>query len=372
MKRLLCGSVVLAASMGLVSCNGDPTSEFRDGPSQIFAEPSTVFIDQGDVQEVIVRVVDEAGDPLAAEWEVTNPGSGISVERNPNFQPTTAGAPLESEAQFIVTAGASPGATSFTVSVGDISTDIAVNIMPASLGSATFSNATPALNEPVTLTAEGFTFLPDAVVTVGTGPAGIVGNDGTSITFVPQPGSTGPALIDNVAVNFLPDIPLSLTTDAEITVPAGPVGGTEDPATAPVIPNPPPGGQSFFFDNPDFAATPDHWYQLTVTEAGLYTISVDWDIGSDIDLIICEGQPAADFSNCPLFSFASHPEVVEAELAPGTYLILVEDFTGIDPGIPDAVGSTVEIHVTHAPLGGDLKRAPTTTDVRKLQRSLKK
>ena len=373
MKRLLGGSVVLAASLGLVSCNGDPTSDFRNGPSQIIAEPSEVFLDQGDSEPVNVRVIDEAGDPLAATWEA-EPGTGVSVERNPDFLPTTAGAPLESEVQFIVTAGSAPVATSITVTAGELSLEIPVNVMPTELAAATFSNATPAVNEPVTLTVEGFTFLPDAAVLIGGDSAVITSNIGESLTFVPIPGSTGVATIENISVNFLPGVPLTLPTTAELTAgPASAVAGTEDPATAPSLLTPAAGEASAFFDKPDFAATPDHWYQLTVTEAGTYAISVDWDIGSDIDLIVCEGQPAPDFSNCPLFSFTGHPELVEADLAPGTYLILVEDFTGIDPGIPDAVGATVEIVVQHAAATEGITRtSATTTDVRKLQRLLRK
>jgi hypothetical protein len=330
MKRLLCGSVVLAASLGLVSCNGDPTSDFRDGPTLIVADPSTMFVDQGDAEEVVVKVTNDAGDPLATEWEVTETGSGISVERNPDFLPTTVGAPLESEVQFIVTAGDAPTPSSFTISAGELSLEVPVNVLPTSVPSATFSNAAPAINELVTLTAEGYTFLPDAAVVIGGDSAAVIANDGNSITFVPVPGSSGPA-------------------------------------TAPTLPTPALGEHTVFFDTPDFVTTIDHWYQLTVTEAGLYTITVDWDIGSDIDVIFCEGQPAPDFSNCPLASFVNHPEEIEAELVPGTYLILVEDF-GVN-----AAGATVEITVQHDPIPADIvRKGATTTDVRKLQRSLKK
>jgi hypothetical protein len=367
MKRLLCGSVVLAASLGLVSCNGDPTSDFRDGPTLIVADPSTMFVDQGDAEEVVVKVTNDAGDPLATEWEVTETGSGISVERNPDFLPTTVGAPLESEVQFIVTAGDAPTPSSFTISAGELSLEVPVNVLPTSVPSATFSNAAPAINELVTLTAEGYTFLPDAAVVIGGDSAAIIANDGNSITFVPVPGSSGPATLGNVAINFLPTTPLSVPTTAEIAVGTGPVAGSEDPATAPTLPTPALGEHTVFFDTPDFVTTIDHWYQLTVTEAGLYTITVDWDIGSDIDVIFCEGQPAPDFSNCPLASFVNHPEEIEAELVPGTYLILVEDF-GVN-----AAGATVEITVQHDPIPADIvRKGATTTDVRKLQRSLKK
>ena len=360
MKRLLCGSVVLAASLGLVSCNGDPTSEFRDGPTRIVADPSVVFVDQGEAEEVVFRLTNDAGDPLAGEWEVTETGSGISVERNPNYLPTTTGAPLESEVQFIITAGDAPQGTSFIVSAGELEDTIAVNILPTSLETGTFSNATPALNEPVTLTAEGYTFMPDAVVTVGADPAGIISNDGTSITFVPTPGSTGPALVDNVSINFLPDVPLSLTTSAELTVPAGPVGGTTDPSTAPTVATPAAGAHTIFYDTPDFAASLDHWYKLTITEAGTYTISMDWDIGDDIDMFVCPA-PGAIVAECNFAgATADHPELQDYELTPGDWYIIADDF-GQAAGGTAAIGALLTIEVSHATPTGELKKNPSTS-----------
>jgi hypothetical protein len=344
-----------------VSCNGDPTSDFRGGPSQILADPSTVFLDQGNVEEVVVTLVDNQGDPLPGTWEIAEPGSGISVERNPDFLGTTVGAPLESQAQFIVTAGDAPVGTSFTLASGELSLEIPVNVLPPSIATAAFSNATPALNEPVTLTAEGYTFLPDAFVVTGD-TAALLSNDGSAITFIPTPGFTGPALVANITLPFLPTTPLTLPTEAEITVPAvSQVPGTEDPATAPALTAPPVGGQSSFFDLPDFAATADHWYELTVTEAGVYTVTMDWDIGDDIDMILCN----ADLSICDgQAATGDHPEVGEYDLAPGTYLILANDF-GQDPicvaaGCVPAIGAQLEIFVQNAGTSGGL-RSPSST-----------
>ena len=361
MKRLLCGSVVLAASLVLVSCNGDPTSDFRDGPSQILADPSVVFVEQGDVEEVVFQVIDQAGDPLAATWEVSATGSGISVAQNPNHLPTTVGAPLESEVQFIVTAGGTPIASSFTVTSGELSVEVPVNVLPTEIASAAFSNATPALNEPVTITAEGYTFMPDAAVVVGGDSAAILSNDGTSITFVPTPGSTGPATVEKIAINFLPDVPLTLLTTAELTVPAGPVGGTTAPATAPSLITPAVGEASVFFDTPDFAASLDHWYKLTVTEAGTYTISMDWDIGDDVDMFVCPA-PGDIVAECDFTAATGdHPEVADYALTPGDWYIVADDF-GQFAGGTSAIGALLRIDVTHAaPTTGELRKSPSTS-----------
>jgi hypothetical protein len=358
MKRLLCGSVVLATSLVLVSCNGDPTSDFRGGPSQILADPSTVFVNQSAVEEVVVTLVDDQGDPLPGTWEIAEPGSGISVERNPDFLGTTVGAPLESQAQFIVTAGDVPTGTSFTLASGELSLEIPVNVTPTAIATAAFSNPTPALNEPVTLTAEGYTFLPDAAVVIAGDSAAILSNDGTTVTFVPTPGSTGPATVEKIAINFLPTTPLTLPTAAEITVPPAPVPGTGAPATAPALPVPAVDEFSVFFDEPDFVSTLDRFYKLTIAEAGVYTVTLDWDIGDDIDMFLCP-PPGDIVAECD-FSGATgdHPESVAFDLAPGDYWVVADDFGQFAGGLA-AIGAQLRITVEHAAPGATLRRFPS-------------
>jgi hypothetical protein len=331
MKRLFGGSVVFAASLVLVSCSNDPTSDFRGDPARIVADPSSIFLDQGDNTSIIVRLEDDQGDPLPADWQATA-GSGITVDRNEDFLGTTVGAPLESEAQFDVVAGNTPVATSVTVSGGGLELEIPVRVTPTSLV-ASFSNAAPAVFEQVTVTAEGFTFLPDAAISFGGTPAFIVANDGASLTFIPAPGSTGPALVDNIAVNFLPTSPLSLETTTEIAVPA--LTGTEAPATAPPIPVPAAGESVIIYDNGTFAGaditgdggTGAQYYQFTVTEAGDYHFVTDW-VGddTDIDAVVCFDAACSDgaFAGTGL----THPEDGTLTLAPGTYYFVSVLFEG--------------------------------------------
>jgi hypothetical protein len=346
MKRLFCGSVVFAASLVLVSCSNDPTSDFRGTPTRIVADPSSIFLDQGDNASVIVRLEDDQGDPLPADWQVAA-GSGITVDRNEDFLPTTVGAPLESEAQFDVFAGNAPLATSFTVSGGGLDLEIPVKVTPTDLASAVFSNPAPAANEPVTITAEGFGFLPEAVVSFAGDTAITLSNDGTALTFLPTPGTTGPALVEGVAINFLPEAPLSLETTAEITVGAAPeIPGTGDPATAPSLVVPPEGGTTGLFDAPDFVATIDHFYKLTVTEEGVYTVTMNWTAGSDLDLILCDAALAACDGQA---ATGNQPEVGVYALVPGTYFVIAEDFG------EDAAGATVGLAVRHDPPAAELR-----------------
>jgi hypothetical protein len=332
MKRLLCGSVVFAVSLAVASCASDPTSDFRGDPARIIADPTSLFLNQGSDKDVIVRLEDNQGDPLPGDWEITAPGSGFTVERNPDFQGTTVGVPLESEAQFIVTAGDTPTASSFTLTAGGLSLDIPVRVLPTSVVAA-FSNAAPAANEPITVTAEGFTFLPNAAISVG-GKAGLIlANDGASLTFIPAPGSAGFALIENIAVNFLPAAPLSLETTTEIA--AGAFTGTDAPATAPAMPVPAAGASVILYDDGTFTGadiTGDggigaQYYQFTVTEAGDYQFVTDW-VGddTDIDAIVCFDAACADgaFAGSGL----DHPEDGTLTLTPGTYYFVSVLFAG--------------------------------------------
>jgi hypothetical protein len=198
---------------------------------------------------------------------------------------------------------------------------------------AAFSNAAPAANEPVTVTAEGFTFLPDAVISVAGKPGLILSNDGASLTFIPAPGSAGFALIENIAVNFLPAAPLSLETTTEIA--AGAFTGTDAPATAPAMPVPAAGASVILYDDGTFTGadiTGDggigaQYYQFTVTEAGDYQFVTDW-VGddTDIDAIVCFDAACADgaFAGSGL----DHPEDGTLSLTPGTYYFVSVLFAG--------------------------------------------
>jgi hypothetical protein len=153
------------------------------------------------------------------------------------------------------------------------------------------------------------------------------------------------------------------------------IAGTDDPGTAPSIISPVEGGSSLLFDKPayDNAARIDAFYELVVTEAGVYTVTVNWDIGTDIDLFLCPAAGVATFDCDFQAATGAHPEVGVYDLTPGTYYVVVEDFgqfTPPGPPIPDAAGTTIDITVEHAPPAAPAVRAARAqaTSVRKYQR----
>lgn len=210
---------------------------------------------------------------------------------------------------------------------------------------ATLSTTTPAANQAVTLTRTdpNFTFLPTAQVSVGADATPLVfsvAGDGSSITFLPTPGSSG-----NVSVNGVDVAGFSLTlpsTTPSITVgPLTEAAGTASPATAPTIPTPAAGEASAFFDLPNFGAAADHFYKLVIPSDGDFTITLDWDIGSDIDMFLCP-SPGAITGACDFTAATgAHPESATFTLTAGTHFVVADDFGA------DAAGATIKITIQH-------------------------
>ncbi len=116
-----------------------------------------------------------------------------------------------------------------------------------------FSNPTPAVNEPVTITAEGYHLPADAADISFAGDSGAdlsIAEDGSSLTFLPAPGTTGPALIEQHRDQLPPsDAAVRSLTTAELAVAElVPLAGTGAPGTAPPLTVPPVGETSTFFD----------------------------------------------------------------------------------------------------------------------------
>lgn len=346
MKRLLCGSVVLAASLVLVSCKGDPTSDGRGEPTRILAEPSSVFLDQGGTEAVTLTLLDDQGDPLATTFEIAATGSGITVVENEEFLGTTVGIPLESQAQFIITAADAPVPSSFTVTGGGLSLEIPVKVTPTNISAAVFSNPTPAVNEEVTVTAEGYTFLPTAAISFAGTPALVTGvaEDGSSMTFLPAPGTVGTALLDSVSINFLPGTPLSLETTAELTVAdLVPLAGTDAPGTAPALVVAPSGETSTLYDGGtfDYGAPilggafgdfPARLYSFTVPADGGFTVTLDWGSAEDLGVYYFETDGTTETgSAADAGGGGAHPEASTSTFTAGTYLMAVVNFSPTNP-----------------------------------------
>jgi hypothetical protein len=240
---------------------------------------------------------------------------------------------------------------------------------------ATISDTLPDVSEVVTVTAPaGFHFDPATAVLVGGNPAIItsLGAGGSSVSFVPLPGAAGVPQIDGVVPDAAPLNILTMPVENNVTVPSEvpTLPGATDPTTAPPLSTPGVGEVSVLFDKPDYESTLDAFYKLAITEAGTYTITMDWDVGDDVDMFLCGDPLASDFSNCDFTgATGAHPEVVPFDLAPGDYIVVADDFGQFAGGVP-AIGATLVITIQHDPPAGPgvALRKAAPVDPAKLQR----
>jgi hypothetical protein len=221
---------------------------------------------------------------------------------------------------------------------------------------ATISDTAPDVSQVVTITAPaGFTFDDTTNVTVGASAAVVTSNTGGTVSIVPLPGSAGVPQIDGVVPTASPLNRLTMPAENTVIVPSEvpTLAGSEAPATAPTMPVPGVGELSVLFDNPDMVATIDHFYRIDVP-AGTFSLTLDWNVGGDIDAVICSApcddpfgaDLVGDVSDENIFTpglgafqgaTSAHPEFVTLTLSAGTYFILAEDFGG------DAAGTTLTL-----------------------------
>jgi len=452
MNRFRCRMVPVFALALAAACSDDSFTDIQGDLDRLVATPTQLFIEIGETETVQVSGVDGQGNPLTFNYEVTDPGTGIDVRRDSTFLPvyvddSTLQVPSVGERYRFVVTGQAYGATSFTVSAGGQEVVIPVQVVPQNGITATFSNATPALGETVTITAPaGTRFSPTSTVTapgtaqpvvlsiaadgstmdvvlppnlaeaqlilndvvsdaapgvvfaptteatittpsvpsfpgtvsnlapnvneevsvtltgatldpattliLGAGAPVITNLTTNSVSFIPAPGTTAQLVINGVVLDALPQIPLSLpapitdTIKVSPDIPTDPGAGAA--ATAPTLVTPAEGFASAFFDKPAWEIDPVFgiplaYYELVVTEAGVYNITMDWDIGSDVDMFVCPAAGVGDLDCDFTAATGAHPEVADFALDPGTYYIVSNDFG------EDAAGTTLSIAVLHGP-----------------------
>jgi hypothetical protein len=220
---------VLVLSVAAISC-GDPTGDLRGGPDKLVATPSSITLDQGATQNVVVRAVDAQGNEVVAAVDgiTVNPAGLATVTIDSSFLAGTdttgqAQIPTPTKTQLVVT-GVDRNAGTITVSAAGKSVDIPIRVVPVSTAfDATFSNQAPALAEPVVLTAPaGFAFTDSSLVTFSGAPNPIItalDPSGSSLTFLPAANTVGHATISHVVPSYAPGFSLEFTTVDTIATP---------------------------------------------------------------------------------------------------------------------------------------------------------
>ncbi len=353
MNRLVRGSVLFAVAVTLGACGGI-NPDGSDQTDHLVSDPSVVFVSNIDSQAVFVEALNSLGQQLEGDFAVTA-GNGLTAFIDPNYQPVTGREGNPTRARIFVKAenASSFVASSITVTANGESLVIPVSITPANLP-GTFSTATPNVGDTVTFTAQTpLQFAATSTVTFPGGLAAIVTDvapDGSSISFLPVPGSTGNPTVTEVGTSYLSG-GVTVTATSGLTVQAATnYTGSDSYATAPTIAAPSAVGETAsFFDLGSFVGScggvPCQVYQFTITDAGDYFFTSHWENTSDLGIFV-----VASDQTTVLAGFDGHgngataqPEEGSVTLAPGTYYLEVESFAVF---YPDPEPAWIRIDIT--------------------------
>jgi hypothetical protein len=340
MNRLTSGTVSLIALLVVSGCNNDPTSDMRGGITRLQASPSTVNVVFGKTKTVQVQALDDQGNLQETAFEVTDVGPGISVKRDSTFFPQFVNdtlltvPPTAPTFQFIVTGG-DYTTSSFKVTAGgqEVTIPVTVTADATTTPLATVSSTGPSASDPTVLTLPApFQFGPDATVTFDAGGGIPVSKsaDGRTLTLFPPPGATSTGAVTDVILDYIPQVPLTTTTDVALAVSPSvpPQPGTDSPTTAPDIT-----GVSGFYDGAAFTGADlttvgglgAQYYKFTVETAGDYGFTVNWDNDADLDMELCRDTTCSDGGEF-LGTGVDQPEEATTTLDPGTYYFVVVFF----------------------------------------------
>jgi hypothetical protein len=367
MNRLTSGMIPLFALLAVTGCGSEPTESFRDGVARLDASPSTILIRQGKTGTVQVTAVDGQGNPVASAMEIKSVGAGITVKRDsayaPQYNGTEISVPAEAPTfQFIVSAD-QLASTSFTVAVGDKEVTVPVNTEadPAAVPIATVTSTGPNASDPTVLTLPApFVFGPDVAVAFDAGGAIVTGvsDDGRTLTIFPPPGATSKGTVTGIALEYLPQVSLTDSTDVALTigtsVPAQP--GTDNPATAPTVALPASGGTTAFYDGAAFGSpvcgeandgVPCQLYKISLPADGSFDATIGWSNTTDLGLYVLSADGTTDTDqHCDDLGNGADggEESCTITLPAGDYLLAIVNFgpfySPVDPA-PDWISLAV-------------------------------
>ena len=206
-KRCL---ALIAATLVVGACGGDPTVDEAGTNLSIRATPGAVWVRNNSSATVNIEAVDPLGGPAAGSWIVETIVGPMTAVLDSNYQNTTAGA-LGVKSRFVVTPTAEgEGSVKFTGTGGSVT--VPVRIAPdTSDFNVTFTSPTQTgdsvivpLNGAVTLTTPaGVRFTSGTTVRVTAGPLArdtalfrpinfSIAADSQTLTFTPGPMASRP------------------------------------------------------------------------------------------------------------------------------------------------------------------------------------
>lgn len=336
MTRMIRGSVLLAACVGLWSCSSDPTADEAGVPFRVVAVPSVMIVNAGASQLIGFQLVDELNGQIPTTWSIGATPAGFNVAIDSNFRPVynpdgTLTLPAEQTEIRATISGLIPSSGEFIVTASGKSITVPVTVVHPDLP-ATFNTTQPNVGQQLVLTMPADLSLnPDATFTAGDSPDPIVVSqavDGSSAVLLVAPGTSSQLTVSGITPSYAPSVNLTLeTTDTIIATDASDYTGTDDPVTAPTIPLAPVGETVTIYDIPSAV---DMFYKIVLTETTTIKVDTDWaDHAGDVDQLYLNSA----FALIPPFTAATGaaPETSTATLAAGTYYIYLNQYDG-DPG----------------------------------------
>lgn len=231
-KRCL---ALIAATLVVGACGGDPTAGDAGTDLTIRATPGAVWVRNGTTASVTIEAIDKLGGPVEGHWTVGTIVGPFLVGIDTAFQNTSVGQ-LNVKARFVIAPTAEgEGSVEFTGTGG---TDtVLIRVAPdTGAFNATLSTATPANGQLVTVTAPaGIVFAKGALtVRFFSGPLpldssnggltfsaiGTVAADSGSFTFIAGPSAHGVLRITGIASRSTPGLQTTARTIATLTAPA--------------------------------------------------------------------------------------------------------------------------------------------------------
>ena len=226
-KRCL---ALIAATVFVGACSGDPTADLAGANLSIRATPGVIWMLQNKTQTVLLEAIDGTGAPAPGSWTATTTGPVVAT-LDTTFEHTSSGSVGQGR-QYIISATAEGnGSVTFTGSGGTKTIPVRVSPDPVAFH-ATPSALNPGIAELITLPAPaGLRYTAATTVDFVTTKLNTKNNglaapsivsmtaDSTSMDFLPAPGAAGRLLVTGIASTATPTLTTSASTVDSVTVP---------------------------------------------------------------------------------------------------------------------------------------------------------
>ncbi len=227
-KRCL---ALIAATLVVGACSGDPTADEAGANLTIRATPGAVWVRRDLTAAVLLEAIDGTGATQPGTWTAGSLVGPVVATRDTSYLPNYTGTAANAQQWIISSTAEGEGSVTFTGTGGSVT--IPIRIAPAlDAFNVTVSNLTPAIAEVITVTAPaGIRFTAGTTVNFVSGALNTVNNglaapalqsmsaDSTVLNVLPAPGAAGRLEITGVASIGTPTLTTTARSDDSVFVP---------------------------------------------------------------------------------------------------------------------------------------------------------